>query len=181
MPANSVNIAVASTNPVKIEAARRGFQQAFPKQTLLVQGFSVSANTPDQPIGDRQTYQGACSRIAALQQAAPDFTFFVGIEGGVEKDAEDGYASFAWIVLGNGRQQYTSRTATFPLPPAVCRLLDEGLELGDADDRVFGCSQSKLVNGAVGLLTADRISRTDLLAQSVFLALIPYQNQALFQ
>lgn len=176
----TVNIAVASLNPVKIEAARLGFEQAFPEWALHMQGFSVSIATPDQPIGDDVTYQGAVQRMQALKQLAQGYTYFVGIEGGVVKHS-CGYDSFAWIVLGDMQHQYSSRTGTFHLPPAVCELLDDGLELGDADDRVFGRTLSKQEGGAIGLLTHNRINRTQLLAESVFLALIPFQNPALFQ
>lgn len=48
---------------------------------------------------------------------------------------------FAWVVVrapGGGATSH-ARTASFPLPAAVAELvLREGLELGDADDRVFG-------------------------------------------
>ena len=180
MNQNPVRIAVASTNPVKIEAARLGFERAFPHWVLQVQGVSVRLDTPDQPIGDEVTYQGAVRRMQALKEVAAEYSFFVGIEGGVERRPH-GYDSFAWIVLGDARRQAASRTGTFYLPPAVCRLLDEGLELGDADDQVFGRTQSKQQGGAIGLLTHNQITRTHLLAESVFLALIPFQNPALFQ
>ncbi len=181
MPVPDLTIAVASTNPVKLAAARNGFGLAFPSLSQQVQGYSLVTNTPDQPLSDLATYQGAMLRLSLLRTQVPEAHYWVGIEGGVERQTNGGYDSFAWIVLGDSQRQYASRTATFSLPPAVCQLLDEGLELGDADDRVFGRTQSKLVNGAVGLLTGDRITRTDLLSQSVFLALIPFQNPALFQ
>ena len=47
---------------------------------------------------------------------------------------------FAWVVVRSpcGGTSH-ARSASFPLPPAVSELmLREGLELGDADDRVFG-------------------------------------------
>jgi hypothetical protein len=41
-----------------------------------------------------------------------------------------------------------------PITDEVCRLVrDEGLELGHADDLVFGRTNSKTTNGACGLLT----------------------------
>jgi non-canonical (house-cleaning) NTP pyrophosphatase len=42
-------------------------------------------------------------------------------------------------------------------------LVESGKELGDADDIVFGKSNSKQQNGAVGILTHDIITRTALI------------------
>jgi inosine/xanthosine triphosphatase len=181
MPVPELSIAVASTNPVKLAAARMGFLRAFPTQSITIQAFSPKIDTPAQPIGDMETYQGAMQRVGMLRTRFPDAAFWVGIEGGVEKRLHGGYDSFAWIIVEDTGQQSSSRTSTFPLPPAVCRYLDQGMELGDADDRVFGRSQSKQQQGAVGLLTKNQITRTDLLAQSVFLALIPFQSPDLFK
>lgn len=56
---------------------------------------------------------------------------------------------FAWVVVRSpcGGTSH-ARSASFPLPPAVSELmLREGLELGDADDRVFGRWVSRLLLG----------------------------------
>ncbi len=175
-----MRIAVASMNPVKLAAARQGFEQAFPDLVVNIHGNALVTDVPDQPIGDKQTYQGALARVNALHTQTPNADYWVGIEGGVQRTIDGSYDSFAWIIVQQGEQRSSSRTSTFPLPPRVCQYLDEGLELGDADDLVFGRSQSKQQNGAVGLLTADKITRTDLLSQSVFLALIPFQFPNLY-
>jgi inosine/xanthosine triphosphatase len=176
-----LNIAVASENPVKLEAARLGFEKAFPDFTIKVQGFAVITDVPAQPKGDRQTYQGATTRLEALKAQNPDADYWVGIEGGVQRSITGVYDSFAWIVVQQEEKLYSSRTGTFPLPPKVCQYLDEGMELGDADDLVFGKTSSKQQNGAVGLLTQDQITRTDLISQSVFLALIPFWSKDLYE
>jgi inosine/xanthosine triphosphatase len=180
MEEQSIQIAVASLNPVKLEAARLGFAQAFPDFLFEIEGVAVLTDIPAQPLGDRQTYQGAITRLQALMVQQPDADFWVGIEGGVQRNVTGVYDSFAWIVVQQENHLYSSRTSTFPLPPKVCRYLDEGMELGDADDLVFGTSMSKQQNGAVGLLTQDQITRTDLLAQSVFLSLIPFKSRELY-
>ncbi len=66
-----------------------------------------------------------------------------------------------------------ARSATLPLPPAVGRLIDSGLELGDANDRVFATLRSKEQGGAFGLLTGGRHTRESVYAQTVLLALVP--------
>ncbi|MDD5645622.1 MAG: DUF84 family protein, partial [Candidatus Bipolaricaulis sp.] len=66
------------------------------------------------------------------------------------------------------------------LPDAVAQLVRQGMELGAADDRVFGRMGSKLDQGAVGLLTGGIIDRTALYEHAVILALIPFRNDALY-
>jgi non-canonical (house-cleaning) NTP pyrophosphatase len=52
--------------------------------------------------------------------------------------------------------------------------------LGEADDIVFGRSNSKQDNGAVGLLTDNVIDRAQLYEHAMILALIPFKNELLY-
>lgn len=171
-------IVVASTNPVKIAAALAGFQAMFPGDSFETRGVSVPSGVSDQPMGDAETLQGARNRAIAAREAAPDADYWAGIEGGCEEEHGLLWA-FAWVVvLGDGLTGQ-SRTAAFVLPEEIAALVREGVELGEADDRVFGRSNSKQGNGAVGILTADVIDRTSYYQHAVALALIPFKNRAL--
>lgn len=55
------------------------------------------------------------------------------------------------------------------------------MELGNADDLVFGCKNSKQKDGAVGLLTENAIDRTALYEQGVIMAFIPFKNDTLYR
>jgi non-canonical (house-cleaning) NTP pyrophosphatase len=72
-----------------------------------------------------------------------------------------------------------SRTGMFYLPDEVVALVNQGHELGDADDIVFGRANSKQQNGAIGILTGDAIDRTAYYADAVVLALVPFKNPSL--
>ena len=54
------------------------------------------------------------------------------------------------------------------------------MELGDADDQVFGRNGSKTEEGVVGLLTRGQIDRAAYYEQPLLLALVPFINGALF-
>ena len=54
------------------------------------------------------------------------------------------------MVLLDRERLGKARTGGFMLPSKVAEYIHEGLELGDADDLVFGTTNSKQVNGAVG-------------------------------
>jgi inosine/xanthosine triphosphatase len=168
-------VVVASVNPVKVNAARGGFGRAFKGWELEVLGVNVPSGVADQPMSDDETLRGAANRAAAAREAVPGADFWVGLEGGVQ-DHDGRMEAFAWVVVLSGRRAGRSRTATFQLPPRVAELVRAGVELGHADDQVFGRSNSKQANGAVGLLTRDLIDRAAYYEHAVVLALIPFLN-----
>lgn len=166
---------VASTNPVKIDAVRRGLAHLFPAQTFAVQGIGVESGVSDQPMSDGETLQGALNRAYNAKIAAPDADYWFGIEGGLEA-AGQVLQGFAWVVALDGQFAGRSRTATFILPDEVAQLVRQGHELGHADDIVFDRHNSKQDTGSVGILTGNAVTRTTYYEQAVMLALIPFKN-----
>jgi non-canonical (house-cleaning) NTP pyrophosphatase len=59
----------------------------------------------------------------------------------------------------------------------VAALVRAGVELGEADDRVFGRSGSKQGEGAVGLLTKGAICRSSYYEHALILALAPVLSE----
>ncbi len=174
-------IVVASTNPVKIEATRRGFSQMFPGRVFEVIGVVAHSGVPNQPKSDRQTLEGATNRIADILEVWGESGFIVALEGGVE-DVDGELHEFAWIVVRakNGKVG-KGKTCTFLAPPIFrTMVLDDGMEVGDISDRVFGQSNSKQAMGAIGLLTNGVIDRTELYRHAVVAALIPFAQPKLY-
>jgi inosine/xanthosine triphosphatase len=172
-------IIVASGNPVKSEAVLNGFQRIFPEREFSIEGVSLPSNVGEQPMGDHETLQGARNRAVAAKGAFPEAEFWAGLEGGVDR-FDDTWVGFAWIVILSKRSQGIARTGIFTLPPEVSRLIEGGMELGDADDIVFGTKNSKQAAGAVGLLTGNALTRAELYTEGVMLALIPIRNEKLY-
>ncbi len=156
----------------------------FPAITFIANGITVPSGVPEQPHTDAETLQGALNRAHNAREKEPQADYWVGIEGGVE-DTPDQTAgtlqSLAWIVIVDREAGRTgkARTATFYEPEEVARLVRGGMELGDADDVVFGRSNSKQQNGSVGLLTGDVIDREGCYVPAVVMALIPFKNRNL--
>jgi inosine/xanthosine triphosphatase len=216
-----LEIAVGSSNPCKLDAVKRSFEDLFPSSELLVSGsvfallkqvlvlslvqfcglclsplrflhsasrfrFSVSSGVSNQPFGDDETRIGAVNRANNAKDAftlanlrTPDFS--IGLEGGVGPEGDGTktqgpWQCFAWMAVVSGAGILScSRTASFTLPPAITALMiSEGLELGDADDKIFGRSNSKQEDGSVGLLTGGVITRSLYYRHSMALALIPF-------
>lgn len=168
-------IVLASGNPVKIRATEGGFRRFFPEEDVSVISVSVPSGVPDQPGSDAETLAGAENRAEGAMKARPDGDFWIGLEGGIEDDGRQ-MSAFAWVVIRSRSGRGRSRTATFPLPDRVARLVRAGHELGEADDVVFGRKGSKHEEGAVGLLTGGAIDRAALYEPSVVLALIPFRD-----
>jgi len=193
-----MKLIIASANPVKIQSALHGFQQMFPAESFTVEGISVPSGVSDQPMTDEETLQGAFNRASNIRAAHPNADYWIGIEGGCEEKHGELW-TFAWVVvlgsnslprlrgragvgvneLGEGLLTGKARTGAFMLPQEVASLVRSGVELGHADDQVFGRSNSKQTNGAVGLLTADLIDRQRYYEHAVILALVPFKNASL--
>jgi inosine/xanthosine triphosphatase len=174
------SIVLASNNPVKRDAVLTGFLRMFPDEEFFINGVTSPSGVSNQPLSSHETLQGALNRSEQAIASHPDADFWVGIEGGVEY-LDDGLAAFAWVVVRNRQGVGKSRTGTFFLPPAVAELIEQGKELGEADDIVFGRTNSKSENGAIGLLTGDVIDRAELYAHAVVLALVPFKNRELYR
>lgn len=168
-------IVVASQNPVKAAAVLSGFDRMFSAQDFTVKRVEAESGVQDQPLSDQATRQGAQNRAQKARMASPSANYWVGIEGGC--DILDGeMIAFAWVVVLSEEGFGSARTAHFILPHQVKALVESGMELGDADDQVFGRENSKQKSGAVGLLTGDVITRKTLYEQAVILALIPFKQ-----
>jgi len=151
----------------------------FPDLPAVVRGVAVPSGVPHQPWGQEETWKGALERARAVRERHPKAAYSVGIEGGVD-DVAGALQAFAWVaVLATGKTGSSrtgrARTGVFELPVEVAELVREGLELGDADDRVFGRSGSKRNTGSIGLLTNGALDRTEYYAQAVVMALIPFR------
>jgi inosine/xanthosine triphosphatase len=175
------SVVVASANPVKIEAVRLGFTGMFPQEEFAVEGVATDSGVGEQPLGDAETRRGAENRAQVSRAVRPAADYWVGVEGGVEERDNELHA-FAWVVVvpRAGEPVGRARTATFQLPPAIAALVRQGVELGHADDAVFGRNNSKQKDGAVGILTDGAIDRTSYYEHAVVLALVPFKREALF-
>jgi inosine/xanthosine triphosphatase len=174
-----VLIVVGSKNPVKVNAVRAGFGDLM--GTVNAIGVEAESGVAAQPSGDEMTRTGAFNRATRALALQPEASFGVGLEGGITEMPDGAMYCHAWcaIVDRKGTVGWAS-TGRCELPPAVAALIREGLELGDADDRVFGRTNSKHEEGAVGLLTRGRIDRTAFYAPAVTMALARFLHPDLY-
>ncbi|ABC27356.1 uncharacterized conserved protein [Hahella chejuensis KCTC 2396] len=166
----SMEVIVASVNPVKVNAARNGFNRCFPGLQIQCIGAPTESGVASQPLTDDETLQGALNRVQAAREVHPSADYWVSFEGGVDRIRSQLFA-VAWVAVGHRDDISYARSAALPLPQAVVEMMDQGMELGEANDRLFGTQNSKQQTGAIGLLTRDLLSRESLYADTLILAL----------
>ena len=165
-------VAVGSTNPVKVRAVRAVMARAG--ATVIVEGVAVGSDVPDQPHGDDETIRGARTRAERARRAL-GADIGVGVEGGVVALPDGSLRTCAWAVIvdGDGRIG-TGGSLAMPLPPAVRAMIGEGLELGEAMDRLTGERDTKHGAGASGILTGGLVDRQAAYESIVTYALAPW-------
>lgn len=156
---------------MKIEAVRLALEPYFDPEVI---GVQASSDVNPQPLGN-DAFKGARNRaIHALGLTNCDLA--VGVEGGIIDLDGRRYAFAAVSIVDAEGRESSATTGLFPLPLEALKLVDEGLELGEAMDRITGISDVKHGPGAVGILTKGLIDRTSLYRHGTTLALIPHLN-----
>jgi len=171
-----MKVVIASHNPAKIQAVKAAYKLQYPAADIRFLPATVDSGVSDQPLSDTETRQGANNRALAACALHPDADFGVGLEGGIET-IDDQLIAFAWMAIhGHDGKHGEARTVSLSLPPAVKKLVDQGMELGDANDRVFSTVNSKHLGGAFGLLTNGLYTRESVYTEALVIALVPFIN-----
>ncbi|HLO43457.1 MAG TPA: inosine/xanthosine triphosphatase [Leadbetterella sp.] len=173
-------VIVASKNPVKINAAQIGFESMFETERFVFEGANVGSDVSNQPMGDDETFRGAYNRATKAREEFSNADYWIGIEGGNISHNQNEMEAMAWIVVLDKSRMGKARTAGFFLPQKVIDLVNQGYELGHADEIVFGINNTKQKMGTTGLLTDNVIDRTQYYVQAVILALIPFLKKDLY-
>lgn len=166
-----MNIAVGSTNPVKVTAVRLTVERIWPEAE--VHAITVPSGVSAMPMSDAETIAGARNRaIAARQQLDADLG--IGLEGGVHPEPF-GLMLQGWVVVvdKHGREGLGG-AARLPLPKAIAARVRTGEELGLVMDDILGQNNVKQKEGAVGILTAGLVLRHETFAVAVAYALASF-------
>ena len=142
--------------------------------SATVDGFAAASDVPDQPHGDDETIRGARTRAERAREAS-GADLGVGIEGGVVPLPDGSLRTCAWaVVVDRTGRTGTGGSLAMPLPPAIAAMIADGLELGDAMDRLIGEKGTKYGAGASGVFTAGLVNRQAAYETLVTYALAPW-------
>jgi len=172
-----MRVAVGSENPVKVAAIEEVFSKVFGSVEVIP--IDVNSGVFPQPLGP-DTIRGAENRARrALEATGADYG--VGIEGGLLELGGRWYSlGFVAIVDREGFLG-TGTSGWFELPPSFIERLRGGEELAEVVDSFFGVKSVGRIKGAVGLLTANRVTRKDLYIHGLRMALIPLLNKRIWK
>ncbi|RMG68213.1 MAG: inosine/xanthosine triphosphatase [Calditrichaeota bacterium] len=173
----AVRVLVASTNPVKVQAAQEAVRKCCPR--VVVEGHRVASGVAAQPCNE-ETFTGARNRVEQLAGLGLEADFLIGIEGGIVQLYR------RWFALGvicvrhrSGREAFGTSPA-FELPEPIVRQLLSGKELGTVMDELTGRHNTKQQMGAIGILTGGVMDRKSLYVQGLITALVPLLNPRLY-
>ncbi|QMI03992.1 inosine/xanthosine triphosphatase [Citrobacter sp. RHB25-C09] len=165
------HVVAATTNPAKIQAILKAFAEIFGEGSCHIESVNVESGVPEQPFGSHETRAGARNRVENARRTRPDADYWVAIEAGIDEDA-----TFSWVVIENGTQRGEARSATLPLPTVILEKVRQGEALGPVMSHYTGIDEIGRKEGAIGVFTAGKLTRSSVYHQAVILALSPFHN-----
>lgn len=152
-------VAIGTKNRAKTSAIENVVRLYF--DNVEFQQYDVASNVSEQPFSDEETRQGAINRaLNTLEVSQADLSF--GLEGGVrEIDGVMYCCNWGAVALKDGTV-ISSGGAEFRLPEEVANELRNGKELGPVMDAYTKQKDTRHHSGAIGVLTAGLIDRTEM-------------------
>ncbi|OLZ41920.1 hypothetical protein A6E15_13420 [Natrinema saccharevitans] len=165
-----MEIAVGSTNPVKVDAVERTVERDEP----TVRAVDVDSGVSEQPRSIAETVTGAENRARrALEATGADYG--VGLEGGIARlEGAPGLSLIMWGAVTDGDRLERGAGPTIRLPDDVAARLEDGRELGPVMDELLGTEGLAEGAGAVGVFTDRLTDRTAALEQAVACSFGPF-------
>ncbi len=182
-------IAVGSTRGPKVEAVRRALPQAASRYPALLGAeilpLDVAVGAPPMPLSVDELLEGARSRahlaMEALQAQGRAADLGIGLEGGIELRRGDplGRRGFlmSWAYVTDGRRGAHGCGGAIEVPrPLLDRVVEDGVELGEAIDAFSREHDVRSRQGAWGILTDGLVDRTRSFEIALLNALAPFYN-----
>lgn len=169
-----MRVVVGSQNPVKVEASGQAFRLFFDDVQILP--VSVESKVKAFPTSQAETVHGAMNRVRAAAAAQPEAEFAVGIEAGIIPFQRRRFVQAYAVVLHEG-QLGLGASAALELPLNVLELIDPTSDASkDIVDTIFGRKNVFQNEGAFGVLTKGRLTRTTVIRDAVICALARFLN-----
>jgi len=160
-------IAVGSTNPVKVQAVSLAAQQFWNDVDVI--SFKTPSGVSDMPMSKVEARRGAKNR-AIQARLDTDAWLGVGNEGGTCWMDGDLYL-FSSTYVTDGRNGSYGGETLMRLPEFIVKKFGDGNEeLGLIMDQITGKDNIKQKEGAVGYLSNNTLTRTDIFRTSTIMA-----------
>ena len=174
-----ITIAVGTTNPAKIKSVQIAFNKIskvkLKFKEFQIIGTNVSTTVKSQPMSDEESLRGATERANAALLAVDEADFAIGIESGLHQTAGKWFES-GWIVCvcRNSDEVGIASSDRYEIRAKIIDLIQSGLELSTAIEKVLQIEGVAVTSGFSGLITNGIIDRTDSYVNAIVLALGPF-------
>jgi inosine/xanthosine triphosphatase len=167
-------IAVGSTSPAKISAAKIGFGKVFPNVKITVRGVNARSGISAQPMSDKESIRGALNRAKAALKLVKNADYAVGMEGGAHRVGKNWFES-GWIaVIDKEGKIGLGTSARWQMSGKVMSKLNGKNELADVFQELAQVEDAKDIGGVMGLVTKNNLPRDIAYSHGVIFALAPF-------
>jgi inosine/xanthosine triphosphatase len=152
-------------------------------------GVEVPSGVAHTPSSRGELMQGARQRAEALEAMAKEnhepWSFFVGLEGGLDRVEENGDRRVfleSWAYVSDGMRGHFGRSGAVEVPEGLAEeVLVRGTELSVAIDRFAGEAGIRDAQGAWGVLCANKINRQEAFRVALIAAFAPFYNASMYR
>ncbi len=155
-------IAIGSTNPIKIQAVKN----AIDNEKVRVVPCSATSKVRSQPLSDEETRQGAINRAKDCLEKT-ESALGIGLEAGIALLEGKVYLCHWGAIVDRNQNVYCSNGPLILLPKEFEKLLLDGQCLEDIMHRAKGIEHLGTKEGAIGVFTQNRLNREQVLTQIV--------------
>jgi len=178
-----MKINVGSKNKAKVEAVEEILKDYPDFAQAEIISKDVSSGVSHQPKSLEETIEGAMVRA---KNAFSDCDYSVGLESGLMRvpKTKTGYMDFTACAIYDGKIFHLGLSSAFEYPPKVVKYVLEKNEknisnafydLGFTESSNLGSE-----NGAIGILTKNRLDRKEYTKQAIRTAMIHLENKNLY-
>ena len=176
-----MKILMGTTNPGKIEGAKRAFEKYF--KDVEVEGIKADSEVGDQPLNE-QIIEGAKNRVKNVKEYAKknsiEADFYIASEAGITNSMGTWIDINGAVIEDNTGYQSIGISQGFSIPE---KYVDEIIEteLGKVMDKIFNGRKLGNGKGGISYLTKDEVNRIDLTMNAFVMALIPFINEEIWK
>ena len=171
-------IAVGSTNPTKIEPVEKVFQHHF--KNVKAVGVNVKSGISNQPRSSDEMFKGALNRAKRALAKVKGANYGVGIEGGIHKYSYGHFENSIVVIVNKKGDIGIGASAGLVLPPKILAKIDQGKNLEEAVDELFGTKKIGEGIGMFGVFTKGVVTRSEGVRHGVAFALARFLHKNLY-
>ena len=178
-----MKINIGSKNKAKIEALKEILKEYPDFLNAEVVSKDVASEVSDQPKSLDETIKGAMNRA---KNSFMDCSYGFGLESGLMKvpETKSGYMDFTACAIFDGKIFHLGLSSCFEYPPKVVDyILKENENISNAFKNLGLTEKDNLgaEEGAIGILTKNRLTRKKYTQEAVRMALIHLENKNLYE